>query len=91
LASHIREENRLRVCENGVLRRIFVPKRKEVTGCWRTLHNEYLNKSYASPNVIRVMKSRRIRWVDHVARMGQMKNSYIFWFENLKGRDHSKS
>jgi hypothetical protein len=91
LVSHIREENRLRVCENRVLRRIFVPKREELAGGWRTLHNEYLHKLYSSPNVIRVMKSRRIRWAGHVARIGEMKREYIFGFENVKGRDQLKS
>jgi hypothetical protein len=59
-----------------VLRRIFVPKREEVTGDWRRLHNEELHNLYTSSNVIRVIKSRRMRWAGHVARMGEMKNSY---------------
>ena len=58
------------VFENRVLRRIFGPKRDEVTGEWRTLHNEELNDLYCSPNIVRVIKSRRMRWVGHVARMG---------------------
>jgi hypothetical protein len=65
-----REEQRLRVFENRVLRRIFGPKRDEATGGWRRLHNEELNDLYSSPNIIRVMKSRRMRWAGHVARMG---------------------
>jgi hypothetical protein len=57
--------------ENRVLRRIFEPKRDEVTGEWRKLHNGELNDLYRSPNVVRVIKSRRMRWVGHVASMGR--------------------
>jgi hypothetical protein len=66
----LREKHRLRLFENRVLRRIFGPKRNEVTGEWRRLHNEELNDLYSSPNIIRVIKSRRMRWAGHVARMG---------------------
>ena len=66
----LREEHRLRVFENKVLRRIFGPKRDGVTGEWRKLHNEELNDLYCSPNIMRVIKSRRMRWAVHVARMG---------------------
>jgi hypothetical protein len=59
------------VFENRVLRRIFGPKRDEVTGEWRKLHNEELNNLYYSPNIVRVIKSRRMRWAGHVARMGE--------------------
>jgi hypothetical protein len=61
---------RLRVFENRVLRRIFGPKRDEVTGDWRKLHNEELNDLYCSPNIVRVIKSRTIRWAGHVERTG---------------------
>ena len=64
----LREEHRLRVFENRVLR-IFGPKRDGVTGEWRKLHNEKLNDLYSSPNIVRVIKSRRMRWAGHVARM----------------------
>ena len=65
----LREEHRLRVFEDRVLRGIFEPKREGVTGEWRKLHNEELNDLYSSPNIVRVIKSRRIRWAGHVARM----------------------
>ena len=67
----MREERRLRVFENRVLRRVFGPKRDEVTGEWRKLHNEELDDLYSLPNIVRVVKSRRIRWAGHVARMGE--------------------
>jgi hypothetical protein len=67
----LREECRLSVFENRVLRRIFGPKRDEVTGEWRRLHNKELYALYSSPNISRVIKSRRLRWAGHVARMGE--------------------
>ena len=67
----LRGERKLRVFENMVLKRIFVPRRDEVTGEWRRLHNEELNDLYSSPNTVRVIKSRRMRWAGHVARMGE--------------------
>jgi hypothetical protein len=67
----LREEHRLRVFDNRVLRRIFGPKRDEVTGEWRRLHNKELNDLSSSPNIIRVIKSRRMRWAGYVARMGE--------------------
>ena len=67
----LREKGKLRVSENMVLRRIFGPRRDEVTEEWRRLHNEELNDLYSSPNIVRVIKSRRIRWAGHVARMGE--------------------
>ena len=67
----LREERKLRVFENMVLRRIFGARRYEVTGEWRRLHNEELNDLYSSLNIVRVIKSRRMRWAGHVARMGE--------------------
>jgi hypothetical protein len=67
----LREECRLSVFENRVLRKIFGPKRDEVTGEWRRLHNEELYAPYSSLNIIQVIKSRRLRWAGHVARMGR--------------------
>ena len=67
----LREERRLRVFENRVLRRVFGPKRNEVTGEWRKLHNKELNV-----NIVRVIKSRRMRWAGHVARMGERRGVY---------------
>jgi hypothetical protein len=72
----LREEHRLRVFENRKLRRIFGPNRVEVIGGWRKLHNEELHKLYCSPSIIRITKSRRMRWAGHVARMGQKRNAY---------------
>jgi len=72
----LREERRLRVFENRVLRRIYGSKRDEVTGEWRKLHNEKLNDLYLSPNIVRVLKSRRMRWARHVARMGERRGIY---------------
>jgi hypothetical protein len=72
----LREEHRLRAFENKVLRRTFGPKRAEVTGRWRKLRNEELHDLYTSPSIIRIMKSRRIRWAGHVAQMGEKRNAY---------------
>jgi hypothetical protein len=81
----LREEHRLRVFENRVLRRIFGPKRDEVTGGWRQLHNEELHKLYSSPSIIRMIKSRRMRWAGHVARMGAKRNAYRILVGNPEG------
>jgi hypothetical protein len=62
--------------ENRVQRRIFGPKRDEVTGNWRKLHNEEFHNLYSSPNIIRMIKSRRMRWAGHVARMGETRKAY---------------
>jgi len=67
----LREKRRLRLFENRVLRRIFGPKRDKVTEEWRKLHGEERNDLYSSPNIVRVIKSRRMRWAGHVARMGE--------------------
>jgi hypothetical protein len=72
----LREEHGLRVFENRVLRRIFGPKRDEVTGEWRKLHNEELHNLYSSPDIIRQVKSRRMRWAGYVARMGEERKVY---------------
>jgi hypothetical protein len=72
----LKEERRLRVFENRVLRRIFGPKRDEVTGEWRKLHNEELNGLYSLLNIVRVIKSSRVRWAGHVARMGEGRGVY---------------
>jgi len=72
----LREERRLRVFENRVLRRVFGPKRDEVTEEWRKLYNEELSHLYSSPNIVRVVKSRRMRWTGHVVRMGEGRGVY---------------
>ena len=71
----LREEYRLREFENRILRRIFVPKRDE-NGEWRRLHNEELHSLYLSPNIVRVIKSRRLRWAGHVARMEEGSSAF---------------
>jgi hypothetical protein len=80
----LREEHRLRVFENRVLRRIFGPKRDEVTEEWRRLHNEGLNDLYSSPNIIRVIKSRRIRWAGQVVSMGDRRGAYRILVERTE-------
>ncbi|KAJ4439480.1 hypothetical protein ANN_07604 [Periplaneta americana] len=82
----LREEHRLRVFENKVLRKIFGAKRDEVTGEWRKLHNTELHALYSSPDIIRNLKSRRLRWAGHVARMGESRNAYRM----LVGRPEGK-
>jgi hypothetical protein len=68
---HIKEKHRLRIFENSILRRLLRRKREEMTGGWRRLHNEELHKLYASSNIIRVNKLRRMKWAGHVACMRQ--------------------
>jgi hypothetical protein len=72
----LRKERRLRMFENRVLRRVFGPKRGEVTGEWRKLYNEELNDLYSLPNIVRVVKTRRMGWAGHVARMGEDRGVY---------------
>ena len=81
------KERRLRVFENMMLRKLFGPKRDEVTGGWRKLHKEGLNL-YSSPNIILVIQSRRMRWAGLVARVGHRRDAYGFWWGNLRKRDH---
>jgi hypothetical protein len=82
----LREEHRLRVFENRVFRRIFGPKKDEVTGGWRKLHNEELHGLYSSPSIVRVMKARRMRWAEHVARMAEARGAYNILVGKPKGR-----
>jgi len=82
----LREVRGLRVFERMVLRRIFGPRRDEVTGEWRKLHNEELNDLNSSPNIVRVIKSRRMRWAGHVARMGEERGVYRVLLGNPEGR-----
>ena len=82
----LREERRLWVFENRVPRRIFGPKRNEVTGEWRKLHDEELNDLYCSPNITRVIKSRRMRWAGHVTRMGERRDAYRFLVGKPEGK-----
>ena len=82
----LREERRLRVIENRVLRRIFGPKSDEVTGEWRKLHNERLKDLYSSPNNVRVIKSRRMRSAGHVASMGDRRGLFRVLVGKLEGK-----
>jgi len=97
----LREERKLRLFENMVLRRIFGPRRDEenmvlrrifgprrdkVTGGWRRFHNEELNDLYSSPNIVRVIKSRRMRWAGHVAHMGEKRGAYRILVGKPEGR-----
>jgi hypothetical protein len=74
------------VFENSVLRRIFGPKRDEVTSEWRSLHNKELDDLYSSPNIIRVIRSRRMRWAGHVERMGEKRGAYSILVGRPEGR-----
>jgi len=84
----LKEERKLRVFENRVLRRLFGPRRDEVTGEWRKLHNEERSDLYSSPNIVRVLKSRRMRWAGHVARMGDRRGIYRVLVGKHEERDH---
>ena len=81
------QPRRLNVFENRVLRRIFGPKRDEVTGEWRKLHSDEVNDLYCSPNLVRVIKSKRMGWAGHVARMKRGQMNTGFWWGNLRERD----
>jgi hypothetical protein len=84
----LREEQRLRVFENRVLRGIFGPKGDEATGEWRRLHNEELNDLYSSPHIIRVIKSRKMKWEGHAARMGKREVHTGFLWGDLREGDN---
>ena len=84
----LREERELRVFENMVLRRIFRPRSDEVTGELKRLHNEELNDLYCSPNIVRVIKWRRMRWAGYVARMGEETGCIGSWWGNQREGDH---
>ena len=81
----LREECRLRIFENMILRRIFGPKRDE-NGKWRRLHNEELHSLYRSPNIVRVIKSRRLRWTGHVTRMKEGRSAFKIFTVKPKGK-----
>jgi len=82
----LREERRPRVSENTVLKRIFWPKRDEVTEEWRKLHSEELNDLYPSPIIVRVIKSRRMRWAGHIEHMGERRGVYWVFMWKPEGK-----
>jgi hypothetical protein len=82
----LRKEHRLRLFETGVLWRIFRLLKGEVTGGWRKLHNEGLRNLYSSPNIVRMMKSGRMRWAEHVAHKGKMENAFRILAGKPKGK-----
>ena len=86
MVRELRQERKLTVFENMVLRRIFGPRSEEVTGEWRRLHNGELNDLYCSPNIVWVIKSRRMRWAGHVARMGEERGVYRFLVRKPEGK-----
>jgi hypothetical protein len=87
LVSDVKEEHRLSVTENGVLRRIFGLKRDEVMGGWGKLHNEEFHNLYAFLSIIRMIKSRKVRRAGHVAQIGQRGMHIGYWWESWKERD----
>jgi hypothetical protein len=87
----LREEYRLRVFEDSMLRRIFGPKKYEVRGGWRILHNEDLHDLYSSPSISRMMKSMRIRSTRYVVRKGAKRNAIGFWWDRQKERDYEEN
>jgi hypothetical protein len=82
----LRREHKLRVFENRVLRKIFGPKRDGVAGGWRKLHNEELHDLYSSPSIIKILKSRRMRWASHVVRIVDKRNVYRLFVGMPKGK-----
>jgi hypothetical protein len=86
LSLALREEHRLRVLESMMLRRIFGPKRDEVMGRWRKRHNEELRELYSSPSIIRIIKSRRMRWAGSVPRMGEKRIPYMLFVRKHEGK-----
>jgi hypothetical protein len=88
LVCDVKGGHRLRVFENRVLRRIFGLKRDEVMGGWRKLHSEELHNLHSSSSILRMIKSRRIRWAGHVARMGRRRMHKAYWQESQKERNH---
>jgi PAS domain-containing protein len=86
----LREEHRLRVFENRALRRIFGPKRDEVTGEWRKLNNQELHDLYSSPSIIRRIKWRRMRWTGNVAQIRERRNVLGYWWESQKESDYQE-
>jgi hypothetical protein len=84
----LREENRLKAFENRVPMRIFWPKRDEMAGSLRTLHNDVFRNFYSSPSIIRITKSRKIRWAGYVTRLGKSGIHIGFWWEMQKEREH---
>jgi hypothetical protein len=84
----LREVHKLRVFEKRVLRKIFGPKRNEVTGCWRKLLNEEFHNLYSSSSIIRIIKLWRMRWAGNVARNGKKRNAFSILVESQKKIDH---
>jgi hypothetical protein len=82
----VKEEHKLRVFENRVVRKEFGPQRDEVTGGWRKLHKEELQNLYSSPSIIRIVKSRRMRWMGHLARRGEKRNVYRLLVGKSEGK-----
>jgi hypothetical protein len=90
LSLTLREEHRLRVFENRVLRKIYGPKRDEVTGDWRKLHNDELHGLYSSPSIVRVIKARRMRWAGHVARIEEVRGGNSVLVGRPEGRKQGR-